>query len=98
MSGLSNTPKYQEFHRGLAKEFDISERDVLFFRCCFFNGITDREKVAGRIQKKLPHLKAGGSYRYEPYLNRLSFVSKCTDKQWESLNRLSGLESTNNNN
>ena len=92
------TDKYTQFHLKLAKKFDLSVRDIRFFRGFFFNKSKDRSDLAEYIQARLPFLKEGKSYRYDIYLNRLAFLSKCDSRRWDMLNKkFKDLETTNNN-
>ena len=79
------TRDYETFHQKLADKLNISPRDVRFFRNLYFNGYSNKELIAPKIQNKLPRLRKGKSWRYEVYLKRLSFLAKISDEDFKLL-------------
>ena len=76
---------YTPFHQKIADKLNISLRDAKFFRACYFDGYLSKKLIAGKIQNKLPGLKANKSWRYSVYLNRLSSISKISDEDFKLL-------------
>lgn len=79
---------YDKFHQGLADKYGLTLRDIKYFRQSFYGGKSKLE-IAEKLQDKLLKLRGSGSYRYDFYLRRLAFLSKCTDNQWKDITKIS---------